>query len=77
MLMNNTTQTLVGADLSRTPPIYRPSLAITISPATLLFAIFTHIADYALSKKPDICKGHRLVMLSATKHLDPANEILR
>jgi hypothetical protein len=30
-MMNKITQTLVGADLSRTPPIYRPSLAFLIS----------------------------------------------
>ena len=36
MLINKITQTSVGADLSRTPPIYRPFVAYSAIPINLL-----------------------------------------
>jgi hypothetical protein len=42
MLINKITQTSVGADLSCTPPIYRPPVAFHNIQFILLKAIFAH-----------------------------------
>src|SRR6266550_6279169 len=51
MLLNRITQANVGADLSCTSPIYRPSAAVTTIALVLpQIRFIVHIADYALSK---------------------------
>jgi len=50
MLMNKITQTAVGADLSCTPPIDRPSVGVPNIRIILLKVIIAPIADYAFSK---------------------------
>jgi len=58
MLINKLTQTSVGADLSRTPPIHRPSVGIPLS--GLIF-------ETALSRTPPMYRPTLAFPLSQFK----------
>ncbi len=49
MRINELIQTFVGPDLSRPPPMYRPSLDVPNIRIILLHAIIMPIADYELT----------------------------
>ena len=63
MLMNTIPQTPVGADVSRTSPIYRPSVAFH----TIPLIVFIHIiGPRGGSRYPDLkVKLHKIILLSS------------